>query len=119
MLLLFLSCLASEMRKVEPAPKDGKTVKQEDQHHPPTLDAQFEKAQREAVHRLRDQTPESEKLKLYGLYKQAKEGANHGVRPTGYMNQKEQAKWQAWFDVRDYSRAEAITEYIDVVSRLE
>ncbi|KAL4989354.1 acyl CoA binding protein-domain-containing protein [Aspergillus falconensis] len=60
--------------------------------------------------------PASERLKLYGLYKQSMEGDVEGVmdRPVGntpdvYM---ECEKWDAWFAQRGLSRTEAKRRYI-------
>ncbi|KAL4790817.1 acyl CoA binding protein-domain-containing protein [Aspergillus venezuelensis] len=60
--------------------------------------------------------PASERLKLYGLYKQSMEGDVEGVmdRPVGntadvYM---ECEKWDAWFAQRGVSRTEAKRRYI-------
>ncbi|RDW76643.1 acyl-CoA-binding domain-containing protein [Aspergillus mulundensis] len=60
--------------------------------------------------------PATERLKLYGLYKQSMEGDVEGVmdRPVGntadvYM---ECEKWDAWFSQRGLSRTEAKRRYI-------
>merc|ERR1719199_18169 len=95
LLLFFLSCLAWQMKGVEPAKKDAKIKKPEETDKQDSLEAQFENAQRLAVSRLRDDTPEHDKLELYGWYKQAKEGANYGIKPTGVMKDKEKARWQS------------------------
>ncbi|KAL4964507.1 acyl CoA binding protein-domain-containing protein [Aspergillus stella-maris] len=63
--------------------------------------------------------PASERLKLYGLYKQSMEGDVEGVmdRPVGntadvYM---ECEKWDAWFAQRGVSRTEAKRRYISTL----
>ncbi|PTU22723.1 hypothetical protein P175DRAFT_0499269 [Aspergillus ochraceoroseus IBT 24754] len=63
--------------------------------------------------------PASERLKLYGLYKQSMEGDVEGVmdRPVGntadvYM---ECEKWDAWFAQRGLSRTEAKRRYISTL----
>ncbi|PWY73098.1 hypothetical protein BO94DRAFT_500610 [Aspergillus sclerotioniger CBS 115572] len=63
--------------------------------------------------------PASERLKLYGLYKQSMEGDVEGVmdRPVGntadvYM---ECEKWDAWYAQRDLSRTEAKRRYISTL----
>ncbi|KAL4779111.1 acyl CoA binding protein-domain-containing protein [Aspergillus varians] len=63
--------------------------------------------------------PATERLKLYGLYKQSMEGDVEGVmdRPVGntadvYM---ECEKWDAWFAERGVSRTEAKQRYISTL----
>ncbi|KAL3467648.1 acyl CoA binding protein-domain-containing protein [Aspergillus heterothallicus] len=63
--------------------------------------------------------PATERLKLYGLYKQSMEGDVEGVmdRPVGntadvYM---ECEKWDAWFAQRGLSRTEAKRRYISTL----
>jgi acyl-CoA-binding protein len=123
-LLLMLSCLAVAMGKVEPAKIDsGKEGEKKvvEEHHTLSLEAQFAKAQRMAVQKLRDQTPEAQKFELYGYYKQAKEGrAGLGSKPTGMMTKRqEREKWDAWNRVSDLQREKAMEGYIAAVLRLE
>jgi acyl-CoA-binding protein len=119
-LLFILSCCAVAMSQVEPAKPEQEKVGKKKEPRPATLEDQFVQAQKDAVQKLRDQTPESYKLDLYGFYKQAKEGSSGlGMRPTGIMNRKEQQKWDSWYSKRDLTREEAIEEYITMVRRLE
>lgn len=123
-LLLMLSCLAVAMGKVEPAKiddkKEGVKIAAEGKQQL-SLEAQFAKAQRMAVQKLRDQTPEAQKLELYGYYKQAKEGrAGLGLKPTGMMTKRQdREKWEAWNQVSDLQREQAMEGYVAAVSRLE
>lgn len=67
--------------------------------------------------------PPSDRMRLYGLYKQAMEGDVDGVmdRPTtksgisGDELQREQDKWDAWDSQRGISRTEAKRRYIEAL----
>jgi acyl-CoA-binding protein len=67
--------------------------------------------------------PPAERLRLYGLYKQAMEGDVDGVmeRPVpepgfgGEDLQKERDKWDAWNSQRGLSRNEAKRRYIEAL----
>ncbi|KAE8154382.1 acyl CoA binding protein-domain-containing protein [Aspergillus avenaceus] len=63
--------------------------------------------------------PASERLKLYGLYKQSMEGDVEGVmdRPVGNTADvyAECEKWDAWFAQRGVSRTEAKRRYISTL----
>ncbi|KAG6360352.1 hypothetical protein INS49_011410 [Diaporthe citri] len=67
--------------------------------------------------------PPSDRMRLYGLYKQAMEGDVDGVmdRPTassgmhGDELQREQDKWDAWDSQRGLSRTEAKRRYIEAL----
>mmetsp|Transcript_25905 Transcript_25905/g.60046 ORF Transcript_25905/g.60046 Transcript_25905/m.60046 type:complete len:96 (-) Transcript_25905:279-566(-) len=52
-----------------------------------------------------------DKLKLYGLYKQAKEGDNTTAAPWS-IQWETKAKWEAWEAVKGKSKEAAMTEYI-------
>ncbi|KAF3480121.1 uncharacterized protein GIQ15_05468 [Arthroderma uncinatum] len=59
--------------------------------------------------------PPSDRLKLYGLYKQSMEGDVEGVmdRPVGDADvQAEKEKWDSWYAQRNISRTEAKRRYI-------
>jgi len=78
----------------------------------------FEDAQREAVRRLNDQTPEELKMMLYGFYKQAKEGDVKGDRP-GYMAKRDdQMKYDYWARHRGMPSEDAIEGYVRTVAML-
>ncbi len=75
---------------------------------------------RDAADRVQslDYRPTNEQLlKLYGLYKQATEGDNHGDRPGGF-DFKAIAKYDSWASLRGMSNEEAMQAYIDLVDSL-
>jgi acyl-CoA-binding protein len=67
--------------------------------------------------------PPSDRLRLYGLYKQAMEGDVDGVmeRPTSGAGlgaeelQREKDKWDAWNSQKGLSRTEAKRRYIEAL----
>ena len=67
--------------------------------------------------------PPAERLRLYGLYKQAMEGDVDGVmeRPTpaqglrGEDLQRERDKWDAWNSQRGLSKTESKRRYIETL----
>jgi acyl-CoA-binding protein len=67
--------------------------------------------------------PPSDRLRLYGLYKQAMEGDVDGVmeRPSAGMGvgdedvQREKDKWDAWNAQKGLSRTEAKSRYIEAL----
>ncbi|MBN2057156.1 acyl-CoA-binding protein [bacterium] len=56
-------------------------------------------------------------LRLYSLYKQATEGQPSGARP-GMMEFVDRAKYDAWKNLGDMSREDAMEAYIDLVEQL-
>ena len=58
-----------------------------------------------------------ELLNLYGLYKQATEGDNETERPGGF-DFKAAAKYNAWLNFKGTSKADAESQYIDLVTVL-
>eukprot|EP00913_Durusdinium_trenchii_P022776 g21382.t1 len=56
-------------------------------------------------------TWDEDKLKLYGLYKQAKEGDNTTGAPWS-IQWETKAKWEAWEKCKGKSKETAMTEYI-------
>jgi len=59
-----------------------------------------------------------ELLQLYALYKQATEGNVSGERPGGF-DFKAIAKYDAWEELKDKSKEQAMQEYITLVDDLE
>ncbi|KAF3924353.1 Triakontatetraneuropeptide [Arthrobotrys entomopaga] len=57
------------------------------------------------------------KLKLYGLFKQANVGDNNTAKP-GMMAFEAKYKWQAWEDNKGMSQEEAEAQYIKLVEEL-
>lgn len=58
------------------------------------------------------------KLKLYGLYKQATVGDVNTARPSGMFNIKEKAKYDAWNENKGMSKEAAMNDYVSLVSNL-
>ena len=66
-----------------------------------------------------DERPSNEiLLKLYGLFKQAKEGDNDQSEPSGF-DFKAIAKHQAWKSLSGKSSDEAMREYVELVNSLK
>ncbi|KAL0244592.1 hypothetical protein GEMRC1_008674 [Eukaryota sp. GEM-RC1] len=57
------------------------------------------------------------KLKLYGLYKQATVGDNDTSKPSR-LNVTASKKWNAWNQCKGKGKQEAMQEYIDLVDQL-
>ncbi|KAF9186365.1 hypothetical protein BGZ51_002059 [Haplosporangium sp. Z 767] len=57
-------------------------------------------------------------LELYSLYKQATIGDCNVDRPTGLLNAKEKAKWDAWNGKKGLSQEDAEKQYIALVEKL-
>lgn len=57
-------------------------------------------------------------LKIYSLYKQATEGECTGDAPTGF-DFKAAAKYNAWKGLSGTSSESAMTQYIDLITRLK
>ncbi|KZT52935.1 acyl-CoA-binding protein [Calocera cornea HHB12733] len=53
-----------------------------------------------------------DKLKFYGLFKQANEGPVTTAKPTGMFAFEAKAKWEAWSKVKDLSQEQAKEEYV-------
>lgn len=80
------------------------------------LDVEFQSAV-DSVQQLTQRPSNEELLSLYGLFKQATEGDNGGVRPTGF-DFKGMAKFDAWESQRGKSSEQAKTEYIRLATDL-
>lgn len=57
-------------------------------------------------------------LKLYALYKQGSTGDADGKRP-GFSDMVGRAKWDAWNELKDTSKDEAMQQYIDLIESLK
>ncbi len=57
-------------------------------------------------------------LKIYSLFKQASEGDNSGVRPTGF-DFVAMAKFDAWESQKGKSKESAMQEYIELINSLK
>lgn len=58
-------------------------------------------------------------LQLYSLYKQATEGDISGEAPANPFDFVAKAKFQAWETLKGKSREAAMTEYVELVARLQ
>ena len=76
----------------------------------------FEKAALDVVKHVKELSNEK-KLKLYGLFKQAKFGDNNTEKP-GLLDFKGKAKWEAWNEVKGKDREVAKNEYVEFVLTL-
>lgn len=77
----------------------------------------FEQAQAEVV-QLNETPAVQDKLKLYALFKQASMGDVSGERPSA-INFVAQAKYDAWAKIQGLTKAEAMQQYIDLVTTLK
>lgn len=79
------------------------------------LKSQFEAASQAAL-KLAD-VGNSDKLKLYALYKQGTEGDVTGKRP-GFSDMVGRAKFDAWSAVKGTATDAAMQQYVDLVKKL-
>ena len=77
---------------------------------------QFEAASK-AVMKL-DDVDNTNKLKLYALFKQGTDGDVEGKRP-GFTDMVGRAKYDAWAAVKGTSAEAAMKQYVDLVKKLE
>ena len=78
---------------------------------------------KKAVYLIRNGPPKKdasndEKLKFYGLFKQATEGDVTGSQPWA-VQLEARAKWNAWDKHKGMSKEEAMQKYIDLVAEGE
>ena len=64
-----------------------------------------------------DTVSDKNKLLLYGLYKQAREGNNKTSAPS-IINFKAHSKWKAWKQQAGNGKQKAKKEYIQLVTKL-
>jgi carboxylesterase len=84
---------------------------------PSPAEAAFEQAARDV--KTLAKTPDNDSLlALYALFKQASVGDVTGERP-GLLDQIGRAKYDAWANRRGMSADEAMTAYVDLVTRLK
>ncbi len=81
------------------------------------LKSLFEKAADE-VTKLSAPPNTDSMLKLYGMFKQIKDGNVKGDRP-GMLQMEKRAKWDAWKKNEGLSADEAMKAYIDLVEKLK
>lgn len=58
-------------------------------------------------------------LSLYGLYKQGMEGDCNSSRPSGFFQEKQKAKYDAWKNLQGLPRDIAKQNYIDKIKSFE
>jgi acyl-CoA-binding protein len=81
------------------------------------LEKEFAAAAGEALN-LPKKPDQATLLKLYGLYKQAKNGDVSGMKP-GFTDLTGRAKWDAWAELRGTPRDQAMQDYIELVQKLK
>lgn len=59
-----------------------------------------------------DSLSNEEKLFLYSRFKQATIGKNTTEKPGGWLDVKGKAKWDAWTELGDMSKEQAMAEYV-------
>ncbi|PNH03661.1 putative acyl-CoA-binding protein [Tetrabaena socialis] len=82
------------------------------------LQEDFDVAAKEASEKLPDTLTNDEKLELYALFKQAKEG-DCSIAQPGIFDPKGRAKWSAWNAKKGQSKEDAMQKYIDYVASLK
>jgi len=80
------------------------------------LKENFEKAVN-IVNNLKKKPSDSELLELYALFKQANFGKNNTSKP-GIFKVRHRAKWNAWNNLGNMSKDEAMQKYIDISMKL-
>lgn len=58
-----------------------------------------------------------DKLKLYGLYKQALFG-NINIEKPSFFNYEQKVKWESWNKCKNLSKVDAKTKYINLIKIL-
>jgi len=71
------------------------------------------------VKALTTRPSDADLLELYALFKQATVGDADTPRPSGLMDFKGKAKWDAWNGIKGTSKADAETKYIAKVATLK
>ena len=82
-----------------------------------TLQAQFDQAVADSKN-LPERPDNITLLKIYSLYKQASEGDATGDRP-GMTDMVGRVKWDAWDALKGTSKADAMQQYVDLITDLK
>ena len=82
------------------------------------LKEQFEKAIAESK-TLSEKPSNDTLLQLYSLYKQSSEGDINIDPPANPFDFVAKAKYEAWSNLKGKSTTDAMTEYIELISRLK
>jgi diazepam-binding inhibitor (GABA receptor modulating acyl-CoA-binding protein) len=80
------------------------------------LQKRFDKSAK-MVKQLKTKPSDNELLILYALYKQSEKDCNL-PRPSGILELKEKAKWDAWNKLKGMSKKDAMTKYCEIVLNL-
>ena len=84
---------------------------------PDTLEQQFSRASEE-VTALSKAPDNLEKLRLYGLFKQATQGDCTGARPS-MIDFVSRAKYDSWHGLEGISSEDAMQQYVDLVEQMK
>jgi acyl-CoA-binding protein len=82
-----------------------------------TIEEQFEQAVKRSKE-LPERPSDNDLLKIYALFKQAKEGDVAGERPGGF-DFVAAAKYNAWEKLKGKSKQEAMNDYVALIDCLE
>ncbi|MEM7551875.1 MAG: acyl-CoA-binding protein [Bacteroidota bacterium] len=82
-----------------------------------SIEQQFEEALVESK-QLTEKPSTADLLKIYSLFKQAKEGDVQGERPGGF-DFKAIAKYDAWASLKGKEKEEAMKDYIALIESLK
>lgn len=80
------------------------------------LKSRFEQAV-EAAKALPEKPDNLSLLKMYGLYKQVREGDVESTRP-GFTDLMGRAKWDAWKEAKGKTAEQAMQQYVDLIDSL-
>ena len=71
----------------------------------------------ESVRKTKFRVTDTQRLQLYGWYKQATGGNNTAAQPWAFQVY-ELAKWNAWTNCKNMSQEDAMTNYVNLVNTL-
>jgi len=83
----------------------------------PFLEMEFEEATKYVRGNLAATGSSEDLLYFYARYKQAKEGVCNVAKPSFYQLS-EKSKWSAWTDLGTMGQSEAMSQYVDKLSRM-
>ena len=70
------------------------------------------------VLQLNNGVTDSEKLKLYALFKQSKNGDCNINEPSNFFNPIDHTKWAAWLSLKGKPKFDAMDEYSNLTAKL-
>lgn len=105
--------------RIQPAefPDGARRIRTPRKDHP-RVEQRFSEAQREAVRKLTDGTPDELKLLLYGFHKQATEGDAPSQRPAASASRVTHQRYDSWLRHRGLPATQAMEGYIQSVALL-